>query len=107
MRQQIDSHPPPLPPVEEEMHTKPSQHALVYTDEVSYVTLTLSCGLLFVLNVMIIHSLCYGFYTFRGLAEFAVVINLQLHLHVTISNVLFILILCTCIFYDMIHCNAL
>eukprot|EP00731_Ephydatia_muelleri_P017458 Em0010g556a len=33
VRQQIDSHPPPLPPVEEEMHTKPSQHAHVHTDE--------------------------------------------------------------------------
>ncbi|KAL5469205.1 hypothetical protein EMCRGX_G030429 [Ephydatia muelleri] len=33
VRQQIDSHPPPLPPVEEDMHTKPSQHAHVHTDE--------------------------------------------------------------------------
>ncbi|KAL5469197.1 hypothetical protein EMCRGX_G030420 [Ephydatia muelleri] len=32
VRQQIDSHPPPLPPVEE-MHTKPSQHAHVHIDE--------------------------------------------------------------------------
>ena len=51
MRQQIDSHPPPLPPVKEEMHTKPSQHAHVHTDEVSYVTLKLSCDLSFVMCV--------------------------------------------------------
>ena len=48
MRQQIDRHPPPLPPVEEDMHTKPSQHAHVHIDEVSYVTLTLSCLVLYV-----------------------------------------------------------
>eukprot|EP00731_Ephydatia_muelleri_P017457 Em0010g555a len=33
VRPQIDSHPPPLLPVEEEMHTKPSQHAYVHIDE--------------------------------------------------------------------------
>eukprot|EP00731_Ephydatia_muelleri_P017488 Em0010g586a len=47
VRQQIDSHPPPLPPVDEEMHTRPSQHAHVHTDEVRFTPVALSVKDLF------------------------------------------------------------